>query len=89
MFQVQLSHMESSFSGVNCVMLRLIPCLKLQTRLFVAGLVAGVGGAEVTARGVVLLAFEIQNLLNSSQVMVSQSLGPKEFPVGFDKPQIA
>ena len=58
--------MESFLSAVNCIMLHLIPCLKVWTRLFVVGLVVGAGGAEVTARGVVLLAFKIQNLLNSS-----------------------
>ena len=61
-------------------MSRLIPRLKLRTRLFDAGLVVGAGGAEVTARGVMLLAFEIQNILNSSLVMVSQSPGPKGIP---------
>ena len=61
-------------------MLHLIPCLKLQTRLFVAGLVPGTKGAEVTARGVMLLAFEIQDMLNSSLVMVSQPPGPKGSP---------
>ena len=57
---IQLSHMASSFSTVNLVISRLMPCQKLRTRLVGAGLnnVAGGGTDDVTI-AIGLLTFEI------------------------------